>query len=197
MKRLLVILPIFSSITFGADFLSTLAGVNNTLDSIQFIPAHKDSIDLEARPLTHNIDKLFYKNSHRLKHFDLGVIKTKVDDYLEKTKPYGRTLEDIVEAIKKKEYHPEPLNESEELLANLMWDEMSELYPVAINLSEVELKQKENGHYNLVKKLLEPELEDELSFLFTNDKEFNAIIKPMVDFILDSERMKTSTAMRK
>jgi len=53
MKRLLVILPIFSSITFGADFLSTLAGVNNTLDSIQFIPAHKDSIDLEARPLTH------------------------------------------------------------------------------------------------------------------------------------------------
>ena len=197
MKRLLVILPILSSITFGADFLSTLAGVNNTLDSIQFIPAHKDSIDLEARHLTHNIDKLFYKNSHRLKHFDLGVIKTKMDDYLEKTKPYGDTFEDIVEAIKKKEYQPEPLNESEELLANLMWDEMAELYPIATSLSDLELKQKENGHYNLVKKLLEPELEDEYSFLFTNDKEFNAIFKPMVEFVLDSERIKTSTAMLK
>ena len=197
MKHLLVILPILSSVTFGADFLSTLAGVNNTLDSIQFIPAHKDSIDLEARPLTHNIDKLFYKNSHRLKHFDLGVIKTKMDDYIEKTKPYGDTFEDIVEAIKKKEYQPEPLNESEELLANLMWNEVAELYPVATSLSEIELKQKENGHYNLVKKLLDPELEDEYSFLFTNDKDFNAIFKPMVDFILDSERMKTSTAMLK
>lgn len=197
MKRLLVILPILSSVTFGADFLSTLAGVNNTLDSIQFIPAHKDSIDLEARPLTHNIDKLFYKNSHRLKHFDLGVIKTKMDDYLEKTKPYGDTFEDIIEAIKKKEYQPEPLNESEELLANLMWDEMAELYPIATSLSDLELKQKENGHYNLVKKLLDPELEDEYSFLFTNDKDFNAIFKPMVDFILDSERMKSSTALLK